>query len=96
MRDNPIQCPDDQDDFDARLASLSRDQNATYSHNDFTDFERGEYDCLMGYRHRSFESEEYDEGYAKQYQKEQNESAKEEGNAWRDFLIARAGKTCKT
>jgi|TARA_B110000967_G_C18654897_1_gene445250 hypothetical protein len=76
MCDNPIQCPDDQDDFDRRLFKVcnpnhERDQIAKYSHNDFTDFDRGEYDCLKGYPHQMYESEEYDNGYAQQYASEQ-------------------------
>ena len=36
-----------------------------------TDFDRGEYDCLKGYPHQMYESEEYDNGYAQQYASEQ-------------------------
>jgi len=78
MCDNPIQCPDDQDDFDRSIFKIchpnhERDQMAEYSHNSFTDFERGEYDCLMGYQHKQFESDDYDSGYAQQYASEQKD-----------------------
>jgi hypothetical protein len=42
----------------------------------FSDYERGEYDCVHGYDAGDGESDKYYQGYAQQYAVEQNQGAK--------------------
>lgn len=41
-------------------------------HEDMTDYERGEFDCVHGYHARECETDEYYRGYGTQYAKDQN------------------------
>lgn len=41
----------------------------------FSDYERGEYDCVHGYDAEDGESDKYYQGYAQQYAVEQNQGA---------------------
>ncbi|MAD28984.1 MAG: hypothetical protein CMP00_04870 [Woeseiaceae bacterium] len=42
----------------------------------FSDYERGEYDCVHGHEAEDGESDKYYQGYAQQYAVEQNQGAK--------------------
>jgi hypothetical protein len=42
----------------------------------FSDYERGEYDCVHGHDAEDGESDKYYQGYAQQYAVEQNQGAK--------------------